>query len=91
MEVVLPVKRLMYFLAKRQEILCPSSTRTEVGILGIELEPEMVNQAVEHRIHHVVHLDEQATVNADMVHHSPTEGFINPPIGHYVQLFHTCS
>ena len=51
-----------------------------------------MSQAVEHRIHHIVDLDEQATVNADMIHHSPTEGFINPPIRYYIQTFHldTC-
>ena len=79
----------MDLLAKRQEILCPSSASTEVGIIGIELEPDTTGQAIEHRIHHIVNLDEQATVNADTAHHSPTEGFINPPIGHHVQLSHT--
>ena len=91
MEVVLSVKRLVHLLTKRQEILCPPNARTEVGIVGIELEPDSMSQTIEHRIHHVVDLDEQTAVNADMIHHSPTEGFIDPPIGHYVQLFHTYS
>ena len=91
MEVVLSVKRLVDLLTKRQEILSPPYTCAEVGIIGIELEPDATGQAIEHRIHHVVDLDEQTAVNADMIHHPPTEGFIDPPIGHYVQLFHTYS
>ena len=91
MEVVRPVERLVDFLTEGHEILCPSPTRPKVGILGIELEPKMVNQAVEHRIDHVIHLYKETAVNADMIHHPPTEGFVNPPVGHYIQLFHTCS
>ena len=91
MEVVLLMKRLMYFLTKRQKVFSPANASPEVGIIGIELEPDVTGQTIEHRIHHVVYLNEQATVNADMVNHPPTEGLINPPIGHYIQLFHTCS
>lgn len=80
MEVVLSVKQLVHFLTKRKEIFSPPNARSEVGIVGIELKPDTTGQAVEHRIHHVVDFDEQAAVNADMVHHPPTEGLINPPI-----------
>ena len=91
MEVVLLMKRLMDFLTKWQEILSPPYACAEIGIVRIELEPDMMCQTVEHSIHHIVHLDEESAINADMVYHSPTEGIINPPIGHYIQLFHTCS
>jgi hypothetical protein len=30
----------MHFLTKREEILCPSYARAEVGIVGIELKPD---------------------------------------------------
>ena len=88
MEVVLPMKRLMHLVAKRQEILRPTFASAEVGIIGIELEPDTTGEAVEHCIHHVVDLDEQAAVNTDMIHHSPMEDLIDLPIGHYIQLFH---
>ena len=58
MEVVLPVKRLMYLLAKRQEILCPSFACTEVGIVGIELEPDTMVQTIEHRIQFQLYSDD---------------------------------
>ena len=80
MEVIPLMERLVYFLAKRQEILFPSYACAEVGIVGIELEPDTTGQAIEHRIHHLVYLDEEAAVNTDMVHHSPMKGFINPLI-----------
>ena len=80
----------MHFLTKREKILCPPHACTKVGILRIELEPDVMSQTIEHSINHIVHLDKEAAVNANMVHHSPMEGFINPPIRHYIQLFHDC-
>ena len=49
-----------------------------------------MSQTIKHSIYHIIHLDKEATVNADMIHHPPTEGLIDLPIGHDIQLFHTC-
>lgn len=84
------MERFVYFFAKRQEILCPSYPCTKVGIVGIKLEPDVMGQAVYHGIHHIVYLDKQAAVNTDTANHPPTEGLIDLPIGHDIQLFHTC-
>jgi hypothetical protein len=49
-----------------------------------------MGQAVYHGIHHIVYLDKKATVNTNTANHPPTEGLIDLPIGHDIQLFHTC-
>ena len=88
MEITSVMECLVDFLAKRQEILCPAYASTEVGIVGIDLEPNAMSQAIEHRIYHILQLDEEAAINANMAHQSPAEGLIDPPIGCYIQWFH---
>lgn len=66
-KVVLVMERLMGFFTELYKILSPSLPCPEVGIFGIKLEPIPVCQAVEHGIDHVVQLNEEPTVNANMV------------------------
>lgn len=78
----------MDLLTKRKEELCPTCIGTEVGIVGINLEPDAMTQTIEHRIHHILYLNEETTVDTDMIYHFPSEGFINLAIGFCIQLFY---
>ena len=67
MQVVLVMKRLVDLFAEWCEIFRPSSTRSEVGIFGIELEPIPFCKAIEHRTNHVVQFHGETAVNAHMI------------------------
>jgi hypothetical protein len=74
----------MHFLTKWHEILSPPYACAEVGIIGIELKPNVMSQTIEHGIDHVVHLDKETAVDANTAYHPSTKGFINLPIGYYI-------
>ena len=72
---------LMDFLAERQKVFIPTHASAEIGILGIELKLDVMSQAIEHGIHHIIHFDEEAAVYPDAVDHAAGEGFVDLLIG----------
>ena len=67
------MERFVDFLTEWREVFRPSLARPEVGIIGIELEPIPVCQAIEHRVEHIVQFDGEAAVDAHMKDEPPGE------------------
>ena len=88
MHVVLVMKRLVDFLAERLEIFRPALTCPEVRVIGLELEPIALVQAIEHGIDHIVHFYAEPAVNAGMVNESSAERAIDLLIERQIQMSH---
>lgn len=80
MEVIPMMEWLMNLRTERQKVFGPACARSEVSILGIELELDAMIETPQHGVEHKVKLYEEAAVFSDMVHESPTECLIYIPI-----------
>ena len=69
-EVMSAMKRLVYFDAERQEILCPPAARAEVGIFAVYLELPSMSQGIEHGVEHVVQFYKEAAALSHMIDES---------------------
>ena len=85
-QIVLAMERLMYLLTEWSEVFCPSFARSVVGIFGIELEPITFCKAIEHGVDHIVHLNEEATINARMVYQPLPERIVDLLISRNIQI-----
>ena len=81
MKIVFLVESLVHFLTEWPEILSPTHSSTEIGIVGIELEPDAVGKTINHGIHHIIHLGKEAAVHTDTIYHTSAEGFVDLLIG----------